>query len=91
MINEIFISRNGQLKTIFLKKRFFLLNSMHRTIHTNLKQNYRYIISNNNYKHYISHAKSDMRAIVDLHTVHADVSSQPTRPWVYIRTGLQYA
>ena len=38
----------------------FLLNSMHRTIHTNLKQNYRYIISNNNYKYYKSHAKSDM-------------------------------
>ena len=38
----------------------FLLNSMHRTIHTNLKQNYRYIISNNNYKYYIRHAKSDM-------------------------------
>ena len=38
----------------------FLLNSMHRTIHTTLKQNYRYIISNNNYKYYKSHAKSDM-------------------------------
>ena len=38
----------------------FLLNSMHRTFHTNLKQNYRYVISNNNYKYYKSHAKSDM-------------------------------
>ena len=38
----------------------FLLNSMHWTIHTNLKQNYRYITSNNNYKYYKSHAKSDM-------------------------------
>ena len=39
-----------------------LLNSMHRTINTNLKQNYRHIIiiSNNNYKYYISHSKSDM-------------------------------
>ena len=35
----------------------FLLNSMHRTIHTNLKQNYRYIKNNNNFKYY---AKSDM-------------------------------
>ena len=38
----------------------FMLNSMHRTIHTNLKQNDHYIISNNNYKYYKSHAKSDM-------------------------------
>ena len=38
----------------------FLLNSMHRNIHTNLKPNYRYIMSNNNYKYYKSHPKSDM-------------------------------
>ena len=37
-----------------------LLNSVHWTIHTNLKQNYRYIIGNNNYKYYKSYAKSDM-------------------------------
>ena len=38
----------------------FLLNLIHRTIHINLKQNYRYIISNSNYKYYSSHAKSDI-------------------------------
>ena len=40
----------------------FLLNSMHRTFHTNLKQNYRYsyIIRSNNYKYYLSYAKGDI-------------------------------
>ena len=44
---------------------------------TNIKQNYRYIISNNNYTYYISHAKSDMY----LQKSNYSVSSQSFLMW----------